>query len=81
MAEITSDIFGTVVNHKTNKTENVTRYTMKTGELTVRLMSYGATICSIEAPDRDGRIEDVVLGFDSVAGEDAKYSTHRERHV
>jgi len=30
----------------------------------VRAMSYGATIVSIRTPDRGGRIDDVVLGFD-----------------
>ncbi len=30
----------------------------------VRAMTYGATIISVRAPDRSGRAEDVVLGFD-----------------
>jgi aldose 1-epimerase len=30
----------------------------------VRAMSFGATIISIRTPDRQGRLEDVVLGFD-----------------
>ena len=32
----------------------------------VRLASYGARITSIKVPDRNGAIEDVVLGFDTV---------------
>ena len=32
----------------------------------VRAMTYGGTIVSIETPDRDGRMGDVVLGFDSL---------------
>jgi aldose 1-epimerase len=35
--------------------------------LQVRVMEYGATILSIRVPDRRGRIDDVVLGFDSLA--------------
>ncbi|HUL72370.1 MAG TPA: aldose epimerase family protein [Vicinamibacterales bacterium] len=30
----------------------------------VRLMTYGATIVSLKAPDKNGQIDDVVLGFD-----------------
>lgn len=30
----------------------------------VRVMEYGATILSIHVPDRDGKLDDVVLGFD-----------------
>lgn len=34
----------------------------------VRVMTYGAIIVSLEVPDRDGALGDVVLGFDSLAG-------------
>ena len=33
-----------------------------------KVMNYGATIVSVEVPDRAGRMADVVLGFDDVAG-------------
>src|SRR5438046_8185694 len=33
----------------------------------VRAMTYGATIISVRVPDRTGRVEDVVLGFDGIA--------------
>ena len=36
--------------------------------MTVRISSYGAIIQSLTAPDRDGVYEDVVLGYDDVAG-------------
>ena len=32
------------------------------------LMTFGATIVSLTAPDRDGRFDDIVLGHDSLAG-------------
>jgi aldose 1-epimerase len=36
-----------------------------TNGMEIRAISYGATIVSIRTPDRGGRIDDVVLGFDS----------------
>src|SRR5262249_8349727 len=32
----------------------------------VRAMTYGATIISVRTPDRTGRIDDVVLGFERI---------------
>ena len=34
----------------------------------VRAISYGATIISLRVPDRGGRLDDVALGYDSLAG-------------
>ncbi len=34
----------------------------------VKIINYGATIVSVEAPDRHGRLADVVMGFDDMAG-------------
>ena len=34
--------------------------------LKARLMTYGAILVSLEVPDRDGRLGDVVLGYDSL---------------
>ncbi|UOX92544.1 galactose mutarotase [Amycolatopsis sp. FBCC-B4732] len=49
--------------------EDVHRYTLThPGGLTVRILDYGAVIQSIESPDRDGRREDVVLGYPDLAG-------------
>jgi aldose 1-epimerase len=36
--------------------------------LEVQLTNYGARIISLKTPDRDGRIDDIVLGFDDLAG-------------
>ncbi len=38
------------------------------GGMKVKLINYGATIVSIEVPDRGGNVADVVLGFDDMAG-------------
>jgi aldose 1-epimerase len=40
--------------------------------MSVSVASYGATLVSIIVPDRDGRLDDVVLGFDSLEA----YRTH-----
>lgn len=34
----------------------------------VRLISWGASIQSIKVPNRDGKLADVVLGFDDIDG-------------
>jgi aldose 1-epimerase len=33
-----------------------------------RIMTYGATLVSLETPDRNGKFADIVLGFDSLVG-------------
>jgi aldose 1-epimerase len=43
-------------------------YVLQNSQLTVKVMTYGATITAIETPDRNGKVEDVVLGFDDLAG-------------
>src|SRR5665213_3689304 len=43
-------------------------YTLKDADLTVRVATYGARIVSLDAKDRNGKMADVVLGYDSVAG-------------
>jgi len=44
-------------------------YTLSNGSgMDVRTMSYGAIIVSIKVPDRAGRGDDVVLGFDALDG-------------
>jgi aldose 1-epimerase len=36
--------------------------------ITARIMNYGATVVSLEVPDRDGKTADIVLGRDSLEG-------------
>lgn len=63
------DCFGTVENPITKKREEVKRFTFENGNgMSVALLSYGAIIQSIKVPDRSGKVEDVVLGFDDVTG-------------
>ncbi len=34
----------------------------------VKIINFGATVTSLEVPDRNGKLEDVVLGYDSLQG-------------
>lgn len=39
-------------------------YTLQSDRLTAKIANYGGIVVSLEVPDRNGRIDDVVLGFD-----------------
>ena len=41
-------------------------YSLKDGKLEVGIMTYGAIVVSLRVPDRKGKLDDVVLGCDSV---------------
>jgi aldose 1-epimerase len=43
-------------------------FTLKDEKLEVRVMTYGGDVISLKAPDRNGKMADVVLGFDSPSG-------------
>lgn len=48
--------------------ESVTLYTLKNAKgMEVRIMNYGGIIQKILTPDRTGKVEDVVLGFETLA--------------
>jgi aldose 1-epimerase len=53
---------------KTSDGHNIDVFILEYGSVKVRIINYGATIVSIEVPDRDGIISDVVCGFDDMAG-------------
>jgi aldose 1-epimerase len=55
--------------------EAVDLYTLKNAQLTVQVMTYGAHVVSIEAPDRFGKKADVVLDFDSIDGYTSEKNT------
>jgi len=42
-------------------------YTLKSSQLEVRVTAYGAHLVSVKAPDRNGKMADVILGYDSLA--------------
>ncbi len=71
-ADPTSEPFG-----KTADGQPVEIYTLKNDAgFTAKVMTRGATLVQLLAPDRTGKLDDVILGFDSVAGyesEDNQY--------
>ncbi|WP_330291356.1 aldose epimerase family protein [Streptomyces sp. NBC_00576] len=52
----------------------VHRWTLERAGVRVRVLTYGGIVQSVEVPDRDGRLVDLVLGFPDVAG----YLAHPE---
>jgi aldose 1-epimerase len=61
---------------KTSDGTPVKLFTLTDRELTVTITTFGARVVSLLAPDRDGRKDDVVLGYDSVAKYEADTSTY-----
>jgi len=60
---ITKKIFGTYEN------KEVYLYSLKNGSgFTVRITNYGGIVTSILAPDKNGKFDDIVLGYDNLAG-------------
>jgi aldose 1-epimerase len=52
-------------------------YTLNSkGGAEARVINYGGIIVSLKVPDREGRLADVVLGFDNVEGYEAAGSTY-----
>ena len=43
-------------------------YTLQDGKVTVRILTYGGIVQSLEAPDRTGKQADIVQGFDGLDG-------------
>jgi len=51
-------------------------YTLKSAEIEVRVTAYGAKLVSVRTPDRNGKMADVVLGYDTLEGFLEDNSTH-----
>lgn len=61
--QITEEPWGALADGR-----QITRYTLTNASgARARFMELGAAILSLEAPDRDGKLADVVLGFDRAA--------------
>ena len=60
---MTGEVFGRTADGRT-----VTRHTLARGGLRVQVIDYGAIVAAVETPDRAGRVANVVLGLDGVAG-------------
>lgn len=44
----------------------VSLYTLKAGDITMQVTNYGAKVVTLFTPDRDGKYEDIVLGYESL---------------
>jgi len=61
LTKVTKQPFGKMPNGTP-----VELYTLKSGQVEVRIMTYGGIVQSLKAPDRNGKDADIVLGFDSL---------------
>lgn len=55
------EAFQTTVNGKP-----VALYTLHAGDITMQVTNYGARVVSLWTPDREGRYEDIVLGYENI---------------
>ena len=63
-AALTREMFGRLADG-----QSVERVTLRTADgFEARILTYGATLQALLVPDRDGNIDDIVLGFDDLAG-------------
>jgi len=44
----------------------VSLYTLRSGDIVMQVTNYGARVVSLWTPDREGRYEDIVLGYESI---------------
>lgn len=52
---------------KTTESESVSLYTLRNdNDIVLKMTNYGATVVSLELPDREGNFENVVAGFDNL---------------
>ena len=58
MMNIKKELFG-----KINNSEDVFLFTLTNNKMTVKLINYGGIITALLVPDKNGKVDDVVLGF------------------
>jgi hypothetical protein len=61
-AKVTKSAFGNMPDGT-----KVEIYTLEEGAIKARVMTYGARLVSLEVPDRNGKVADIVLGYESLA--------------
>ena len=54
-------------------------FTLSDGAYEARIATYGGVVVSLKAPDRNGKVADVVLGFDDADGYVANFNGACER--
>ena len=67
---MTTQMFGKVSKQPAGSVDGkpVDLYTLQDGKITVRILTYGGIVQSIEVPDRNGKPANIVLGFDDLDG-------------
>ncbi|XP_072360436.1 galactose mutarotase isoform X1 [Scyliorhinus torazame] len=63
MTEVSSDVFGKLPDGRP-----VERFTLRSRGVTLRVLSLGGIVSSLETGDRHGNMADIVLGFDNLQG-------------
>jgi len=64
---LSRQFFGTAFDKYAGHNLPVFRYTLRNNRgMSVKIITYGATVQAINVPDRFGRVADVVLGFDTL---------------
>ncbi|XP_078412791.1 galactose mutarotase [Cetorhinus maximus] len=63
MSPVSEDVFGTLPDGRL-----VRRYTLRSDSVTLRVLTLGGIVTSLETKDRDGQVADIVLGFDNLQG-------------
>jgi aldose 1-epimerase len=63
MPVLTQRVFG-----RTHEGDEILQLTLEAGQVSVQLISYGATLSSVRVPDRKGAVDEITLGFDSLEG-------------
>ncbi|MCE9558364.1 MAG: galactose mutarotase [Armatimonadetes bacterium] len=71
LSPVTKTSFG-----KTYQGEDVDLFTLRNGGVEAVVSSLGATLVSLKVPDRDGKVDDIVLGYDDLASYEEDRSTY-----
>lgn len=61
MLQITEQAYGTITQG-----QPIELYSLSNGSMEVKICTYGGIITAIRVPDKEGKIENVVLGFDKL---------------
>lgn len=53
-------------NNSCSAAEEIKVYELKKGDFSIKITNYGATVLSVILPDKNGKLDDVVLGYNSI---------------
>lgn len=63
MPTMSQRVFG-----RTREGDEIVQFTLEAGSVSIQVISYGATLSSVRIPDRNGKEDEVTLGFDTLEG-------------